>query len=198
MDEQTYAAAAAVCARLAGRLSDDVLGTVRENFAAGEWEPAESALLLNLAYEGVGITEEEQDLIRSVLDDPANPDLDDVPLIEQVPPLRYHFHTAGPAGAPDPARADIVLSTDAPRHGGRRLRRAWREPLEGAQDGALWVYVLQIAEGGDAMSAFSGLSSRLWVVLREKWQLEVVVEGSLLPPYQAAALTAAHQVWAAN
>jgi hypothetical protein len=33
-------------------------------------------------------------------------------------------------------------------------------------------------------------------VLQEKWRLEVVVEGSLLPPYQAAALTAAHQVWA--
>jgi hypothetical protein len=197
MDVQTYAAATAVCARLAGRLSDDALGAVRDHYHGGEPDMAESALLLGLSYEGVGITREEHDLIRSVLDDPDNPDLDDVPLVDEVPPPAYRFSPTGPAGAPDPSRADIVLSTDAPRHGGRRLRRAWREPLDGASDGPTWVYVLQVAAGTDELSAYAGLTSRLWVVLQEKWRLEVVVEGSLLPPYQAAALTAAHQVWAA-
>lgn len=50
-------------------------------------------------------------------------------------------------------------------------------------------------EGTDELKAHSGLTSRLWVALREKWPLEVVVEGRLLPPYQAAALTAATRVW---
>jgi hypothetical protein len=194
MDVKTYAAVTDVCARLAGRLSDDALRSVREDYSGGEPGLAEATLLLSLAYEGVGITREEHDLIRSTLDDPDNPYLADVPIVDAVPPLRYSFSPTGPAGAPDPSRADIVLSTDAPRHGGRRLRRAWREPLEGAQDGAAWVYVLQVAAGTDELSAYAGLASRLWVVLQEKWPLEVVVEGRPLPPYQAAALTAAHQV----
>jgi len=197
MDVQTYAAVASLCARFAGRLSDDVLGAVRDHYAGGEPELAEQALLLGLAFESVGNTREEHDLIRSVLDDPDNPDLDGVAIIDAAPPVPYRFSSAGPADAPDPSRADIVLSTDAPRHGGRRLRRAWREPLDGAPDGATWLYVLQVTAGTDELSAYSGLTSRLWVVLQEKWPLEVVVEGSLLPPYQAAALTAAHQVWAA-
>ncbi|MEV6232633.1 hypothetical protein AB0L88_32700 [Saccharopolyspora shandongensis] len=197
MDAKTYAAVTDVCARLAGRLSDDTLGVVRDQYAAGESDLAESTLLLNLEGEGVGITREEQDLIRSTLDDPGNPDLDDVPVIDAMPPLQYRFSPAGPAEAPDPSRADIVLSTDAPRHGGHRLRRAWREPLAGAQDAAAWVYVLQVSEGTDQLSAYAGLSSRLWVALKEKWPLEVVVEGKQLPQYQAAALTAAHQIWSA-
>lgn len=121
-----------------------------------------------------------------------------MPVVDEVA-LLYRFSPTDPAGAPDPNRADIVLSADAPRHG-RRLRRAWREPLDGARDGATWVYVPQVAEGTDELKSYSGLVSRLWVVLKEKWGLEVlevVVEGSLLPPYQAAVLTAAHQVWTA-
>ncbi|CRK57935.1 hypothetical protein [Alloactinosynnema sp. L-07] len=196
MDVQTYASVTTVCARLAGRLSDDTLGTVREHYAAGEWDLADGTLLLNLAYEGVGITPEEQSLIRSFLGDPDTPDLLSVPVIPEAH-LTYSFTPTAPTGSPDPTRADIVLSTDAPRHGGNRLRRTWRTPKEGAHDGATWVYVLQVAEGTDELKAFSGLTSRLWVALQEKWGLEVVVEGTLLPPYQAAALTAARQIWPA-
>ncbi|MPZ80366.1 MAG: hypothetical protein GEV28_08210 [Actinophytocola sp.] len=197
MDVRTYATIAGVCARLAGRLSDDIVGTVREHYYAGERELAESTLLLSLAYEGVGVTREEHDLIRGMLEDPDNPDLDDVAILDTAPPQLYRFVPAGPATAPDPSRADAVLSADAHRHGGRRLRRAWRDPLDGAPNGPTWMYVLQVAAGTDELGAYSGLTSRLWVVLQEKWQLEVVVEGDLLPPYQAAALTAAHQVWTA-
>ncbi|TDV57228.1 hypothetical protein [Actinophytocola oryzae] len=195
MDVQTYATASTVCALLAGRLSDDTLGAARDHYSGGESELAESALLLGLAFEGVGITREEQELIRASLEEPDNPDLDDVAVIDSVPPLTYRFSPTAPPSAPDPSRADVVLSTDAPRHGGRRLRRVWREPLPGARDGATWLYVLQVAPGTDELGAYSALTSRLWVVLQEKWALEVVVEGSLLPPYQAAALTAARQIW---
>ncbi|RAS70207.1 hypothetical protein C8D87_101507 [Lentzea atacamensis] len=84
-----------------------------------------------------------------------------------------------------------MLSADAARHGGRRLRRAWREP----PDGAKRVYVLQVAEGANLLGAFAGLSGRLWVVLQERWPLEVVAEGKPLPPCQAAAVTVAPQIW---
>ena len=67
----------------------------------------------------------------------------------------------------------------------------------GAPDSSKWVYVLQVAEGANLLGAFAGLSGRLWVVLREKWPLEVVVEGQALPPYQAATVTVAPQIWSA-
>jgi hypothetical protein len=197
MDGQTYAAAASVCACLAGRLSDEALGAVRDHYVGGEPELAESALLLGLAHEGVAITREEQDLIRATPDDPDNPDLDDVPLTDEPPDLVYRFHASGPAHAPDPTHADATLSAAAPHHGGRRLCRAWREPLPGAQNRATWLYVLTVSADADALAAFAGLTSRLWVALQVSWRLEVVVDGHDVPPYQAAAMAAAHEVWSA-
>jgi hypothetical protein len=195
MDVKTYAAVIAVCRRLAGRLSDDTLDAIRVYYFAGEPELAESTLLLSLAYEGVGITHEERYLIRSILDDPDKPDLAAVPIVDAEPPLRYRFGSTGPAYAPDPSKADIVLSTEAPRHGGRILRRAWREPLACVPEAAAWLYVLQVAADMDELGAYSGLSSRLRVIVKEEWPLEVVAEGAPLPPYQAAALVAGHQIW---
>ena len=195
MDVQTNAVVAAVCARLAGRLSDDVLDAVRDHYSVGETEIAESALLLGLALEGVAITLGEQDLIRATLYDPGNPDLDDVPVTGEVPPPTYRFHATGPVTAPDPSRADEVLAAEATAHGGRVLHRAWREPLDGARDGATWTYVLTVGPEADVLSARSGLASRLWVELAQRWLVEVVTEGADLPPYQAAALAAAVQVW---
>ena len=196
MDVQTNAAVAAVCARLTGRLSDDVLDAVRDHYSVGETEIAESALLLGLALEGVAITLEEQDLIRATLYDPDNPDLDDVPVTGEVPPPAYRFHATGPATAPDPSRADEVLAAEAAAtHGGLRLHRTWREPLDGARDGATWTYVLEVGQETDVLSARSGLASRLWVELEQRWPVEVVTEGTDLPPYQAAALAAAAKVW---
>ncbi|MFE9694565.1 hypothetical protein [Micromonospora sp. NPDC005806] len=197
MDAKTYATITEVCARLAGRLSDDVLGTVREHYAAGEWYLADGTLLGNLAYQGVGITREEQDLIRSFLYEPDTPDLLDVPVIAEAPPLAYRFSPRGPAGAPDPSRADSLLPAYAMREGAQRLHRAWRDPLDGAPDGATWVYVVRVAEGADELKTFSGLTAVLWTDLREKWPLEVVAEDAALAPYQAAALAAAHPVWTA-
>ncbi|MGI5498753.1 hypothetical protein [Lentzea sp. CA-135723] len=195
MDAKTYATVTDVCARLAGRLEDDTLRSVREDYFGGEPAQAETTLLMSMAYENIGLTTEERDLIASTLDDPDSPDLAAVPTIPEVPPVPYRFTATAPPGAPDPSKADIILSTDAPRHGGHRLRRAWREPLDGAPDLAKWVYVLQTSESANLLGAFSGLSGRLWVVLKEKWPLEVVVEGRLLPPYQAAAVTVAPPIW---
>jgi len=195
MDVQTYATVTDLCARLAGRLEDDTLRSVREDYFGGELGQAEATLLMSMAFENIGITQEEHDLIGSTLDDPDSADLAAVPIIAEVPPLPYRFSANAPAGAPDPSKADIVLSADAARHGGRRLRRVWREALDGAPDSSKWVYVLQVAEGANLLGAFAGLSGRLWVVLQEKWPLEVVVEGRPLPPYQAAAVTVAPQIW---
>ncbi|MFS8097053.1 hypothetical protein LFM09_07910 [Lentzea alba] len=195
MDVKTYATVTDLCARLAGRLTDDTLRSVREDYSGGESAQAEATLLLTMQYESIGLTQEEHDLIESTLDEDNVQDLAGVPIIDEVPPVAYRFSAQAPAGAPDPSKADIVLSADAARHGGRRLRRVWREPLDGAPDGAKWVYVLQVAEGANLLGAFAGLSGRLWVVLKEKWPLEVVVEGKPLPPYQAAAVTVAPQIW---
>lgn len=194
MDTKTYAAITEMCARLAGRLPDEPLSALRDQYAAGEWAIGDDTLLLSLAFQHVGITREEQDLIRSFLSDPDNPDLLDVPVIDQVPAPPYHFSGTGPANAPDPAPADRLLAGEAPRHGGHRLYRAWRSPLDWAPDGPTWVYVLRVVEGADELKTHSGLTAKLWTSLREKWQLEVVADGSPLTPYQAAALAAAHPV----
>ncbi len=90
-----------VCGLLAGRLSDDTQGTVREHYAAGEWGLADGTLLLNLAYEDVGITSDERDLIRSFLADPDIPDLLAVPVTDEVRPL-YRFTQNAPRARPTP------------------------------------------------------------------------------------------------
>jgi hypothetical protein len=187
MDVITYAAVVDVCARLAGRLSDDVLDSIRVHYAVGESYLAEATLLLSLAHEGAGITDHERDLIRSMLDDPDNPELDDVLAVDEVPQI----HRFGPGGTPDP-RADALLAAEAPKHGGRSLHRAWREPHAGSP--ATWVYVVRVAPGTDELLAYSGLSSQLSVELRAPWLVEVVTEGRELLHYQAAALAAAVKV----
>ncbi|KKK05823.1 hypothetical protein [Micromonospora sp. HK10] len=197
MDAKTYAAVTEVCARLAGRLPDDTLSTLREHYAAGEWDLADGTLLLNLAYEHVAVTREELDLIRSFLGDPDSPELNSLLVVAEAPLPAYQFSPGGPAGAADPSRADHLLAAEARGFGGQGLRRAWRTPFDGAPDGAAWVYVVPLAGDADELKAFSGLSSRLWSTLREKWPIEVVGEGRSLPPYQAAALAAARPVPAA-
>ncbi|MFJ8958139.1 hypothetical protein ACIRG5_02065 [Lentzea sp. NPDC102401] len=193
MDVQTYATVTDLCARFAGRLEDDVLRSVREDYFGGEPAQAEAALLLTMAHENIGITQEEHDLVRSTLDDPHSSDLAAVRIIAAVPPVPYRFSPCGPADAPDPSRADRVLADEAARYGGRVLRRAWREPLAGAPDVAKWTYLLEVSDA-DVLGVFAGLSGRLWVTLREKWPLEVV--GTRLSPYQAAA-SLAPRIWVA-
>jgi len=187
MDVITYAAVVDVCARLAGRLSDDVLDSIRVHYAVGEGYLAESTLLLSLVPESAGITSEERDLIRRILEDPDHPELDDVLAVDEVPQV----HRFGPGGAPD-LRADALLAAEAPKHGSRSLHRAWREPHGGSP--ATWVYVVRVAPGTDELLAYSGLSSRLSVELRAPWLVEVVTEGRDLLPYQAAALAAAVEI----
>lgn len=195
MDAKMYATITDLCGRLAGRLSDAQLGAVRGHYAVGEEVIAESALVAGLAYERVGVTPEELDLIRVILDNPNDPDLDAVPIIDALPPLAYRFSPTGPVGAPDPSSADVLLSTEAPLQGGRHLYRAWRDPIDGAPDGAAWAYVLQVTPGTDELLAYSGLDSQLVVTLRETWPIEVVTEGVPMYPYQAAVLATAQRIW---
>ncbi|WP_026423466.1 hypothetical protein [Actinokineospora inagensis] len=197
MDQVQYTTAAEVCRRLAGRLSDDVIGVVQSQLFAGEDELARAALLLNLRHEGVGVTAEETELIRTLLDDPQDPELTELTAVDTAPPPAYRFSPTGPADAPDPSGADRVIAGEAAASGGRRVRRAWREPLPEAANPATWVYLVQVVPGSDELRAHSAITSRLWVTRQEKWPVEVVVEGRLLPAYQAAAVTAAHQIWAA-
>ena len=109
MDVKTYATVTDVCARLAGRLADDTLRSVREDYFGGEPAQAEATLLLSMAYENIGITAEERDLIASTLDDPNSDDLAAVPSIDDVPPVPYRFSAQAPASAPD-ASSTISLT----------------------------------------------------------------------------------------
>jgi hypothetical protein len=197
MDVKTYATIVDLSGRFAGRLSDTVLDAVRTHYYAGEEVIAESALLLGLAFEGVGVTQEEHDLVRSILDDQDNPDLDAVTVIDEVPAPAYRFGPTAPPDAPNPARADEVLAAEASKHSANRLLRTWREPLNGSHGGPLWMYLPVITPDGDELRAYSGISSRLWVTLHEKWQIEPVTEGRVLPPYLSAAVSGSIAVWLA-
>ncbi|GLZ37564.1 hypothetical protein [Actinokineospora sp. NBRC 105648] len=197
MDTKQYATATEVCRRLAGRLSDDVVSVVQSQIFAGEDELALSSLLLNLQYEGVAVTADEAEMIRTLLEDPQDPELAAVQVTAAVPPPAYRFTPTAPADAPDAGGADQVVIAESALVGGRRVRRAWREPLPEAANPATWVYLVQVAPDVDELRAYSAISSQLWVHRQEKWPVEVVVEGRLLPPYQAAAVTAAHQIWSA-
>ncbi|SDC87629.1 hypothetical protein [Actinokineospora iranica] len=195
MDQQHFATATEVCRRLSGRLSDDVVSVVQSQFFAGETEIALSALLLNLHYEGVAVTGDEAALIRALL--PDGEDLSGIPVADMPPPLAYRFSPTAPDDAPNPAAADEVVAAEAALLGARRVRRAWREPLPEAANPPTWVYLVQVGAGVSELRAHNAITSRLWVRNQEKWPVEVVVEGTLLPPYQAAAVTAAQQIWAA-
>ncbi|GAA2784724.1 hypothetical protein [Crossiella cryophila] len=195
MDVLTYARVLEVCARLAGRLSDDTLDAIRTHYHAGEPDLADATLLLTLAYHEVGITEEERDLIRSALPDPDSQDLAAVPAVATIPPPRHHFTPTAPAAAPDPAPSDTLLATEAAHHNALALSRTWRDPLPGVRDSGTWIYVLRLPPTTDPLHAYAALSSQLWAVLRETWPLEVLVEGIPNPPYQTAALSAATQIW---
>jgi hypothetical protein len=187
-----YAALTEACALLAGRLPDDSLSSVRDFYAAGEWQLGDDTLLMGLAYYGVGITDAERELLRSFLGDPYGADLNAVPALAEVPPIPYRF---SPAGGPDPAAVDAFLTAEAARRGYLRLYRAWREPLPGAPDGATWVYLVRVPEGTDELKAHSGLGAQLRAHVRAEWWLEVIAEGAPATPYQGAALAAAHPVW---
>ncbi|MGO1051452.1 hypothetical protein [Crossiella sp. CA198] len=195
MDVLTYARVLEVCARLAGRLSDDTLDAIRTHYHAGEPGLADATLLVTLAYHEVGITEEERDLIRSALPDPDSPDLAAVPALATIPSPRHHFTPTAPAAAPDPAPADTLLATEAAQHHAVELGRTWRDPLPGVRGPGTWVYVLRVTPTADPLHAYAALTSQLWLVLRETWPLEVLIEGIPTPPYQTAALAATTQVW---
>jgi hypothetical protein len=197
VDAKSYAAVTEVCARLAGRLPDSTLGAVRGLYAGGEWGMGDDALLLSLAYDHIGVTSEERDLIRSFLWDPDNPDLHDVPIVDHAPPVSYRFTPTGPAGAPDPGRVDSFLATDAPRRHALTLHRCWRSPLDGAPEAATWLYVLRVTDGTDELKAHSGVTSKLWTQFELKWPVEVLAEGAPVLTYQAAALAGAQLIWAA-
>ncbi|WP_424183475.1 hypothetical protein ACOBQX_15880 [Actinokineospora sp. G85] len=190
-----HVAVAEVTRRLSGRLSDDAVGAVAAQFAAGEVELASSALLLGLVAEQVAVTAAEAVLIRGIVDDPNDPVFAEVPHADLAPPPAHRFSPTGPPEAPDPAGADHVLAAEAALVGARRVRRAWREPLPDAPHPPAWVYLVQVAPEVDELRATAALRAKLWVRRQEKWPIEVVADGGLLPPYHAAAVTAARQIW---
>ncbi|OLR90928.1 hypothetical protein [Actinokineospora bangkokensis] len=200
MDVAHHATATEVARRLSGRLSDEVVAVVQSWFAAGEHGLAVAALVLNLQAEGVAVTTQEAALVRALAaEDPSTADLAraDLALADLAPPPAYRFSPTGPPEAPDPTPVDRVLAAEAPPLGARRVRRAWRDPLPEAPNRPTWVHLVQVAAGVDELSVLGTLAARVWVRTQQRWPLDVIADGGLLPPYHAAAVTAAQQVWAA-
>jgi hypothetical protein len=194
MDVLRYANAEYLFRRMAGRLSDDVLSTVQEDFAAGEEQMAMSILLLNAHYQGVAITPGEVELCRSLLDDPADPDLLQVTVVDPLPPPDYRFSPTAPAGAPDPARVDEAIVGLAARVGVLGVRRSWRAPGPAGPNPARWIYLVRVAPGTDRLRAYSSIAAELSIELRDKSPVTVLADGAELTPYLAAAAAASHVV----
>lgn len=193
MDVTTYAAATALCGRLAGRLSDPVLEAVRVYYFVGEDELADSSLLLGLAAEGVQISPAERDLIRSVVADPDAAELAGLHVVDEPAVPVHDFRREAPPAAPDPARADDVLAAEAGRHRVLSLHRTWRGP--GGDPGAgTWVYLAVADDDADVLGVHSALSSRLGATLRLAWPVEVLTAGGEPTSYQRRALAGAVEV----
>jgi hypothetical protein len=194
MDVVQYANAEYLCALLTGRLSDDIMDVVQGHFAGGEDQLAITALVLSLPDQRVAITPEELELCRSLLDDPADPDLLQVTVVDSLPLPDYGFSPTAPDGAPDPARVDEVITGLAARVGAHDVRRTWRAPGPAGPNPASWIYLVRVTPDRDRLQVFSSITSDLWIQLRYKSPVTVLAVGSELPPYLAAADAASHSV----
>ncbi|MBM7775592.1 hypothetical protein JOD54_005796 [Actinokineospora baliensis] len=164
-----------VLRRLAGRLPDDDLAVLRSTLGAGELADLERTLLFALADNGVGLHDEERELLA------GEGVRVDSPIIADLPPPT----PADTRFEPEPVAStvdDQLRVTTAAYPGVRRVLRARR-----VVDHEL-VYVVELARGSvaGAQSALHwGMDGAL---------LEVVLAGERLPPYQAAALAAGVEV----
>ncbi|WP_280358700.1 hypothetical protein [Nocardia otitidiscaviarum] len=155
--------------RLAGRLPDADLATLRSLLAARELEDLERSLIHKISYYGIELTPPE----RAIL-----PGVDAGPMPGRTVPTP-RFAAADPDGSP--AENDL-LNRAVGRPGLRRIVKARRLP--GAER---VLYVVVCAAGTDV--------SRLQNALEVDALVEVVAEDEQLPPYQAAALAAGRQLW---
>ncbi|MGW0480624.1 hypothetical protein [Nonomuraea sp. NPDC003214] len=190
MDVTRYTNATVLCRRLAGRLSDVVLESVRVYYFVGEDGLADDTLLVNLVIEEVQIDPAERDLLRAVVGDPNAPEIDRLRVVDKPASRTHDFRRTAPPSAPDPSRADDLLATEAERQRVHGLYRTWRSSADSAEAGT-WLYVALVDDTADELRVHSALSSMLGTALGLAWPIEVTTAQGEPHSYQHRALAGA-------
>ncbi|WP_280267336.1 hypothetical protein [Nocardia wallacei] len=156
--------------RLAGRLPDGELATLRSLLAARELEDLERSLTHKVTYYGIDLTRPERVL---------PPGVDTGPVLGCAD-LAPFFSAADPDGLP--AETDLLARVS----GQPGLRRIVKARRLGTPEAVLYVVVC--AAGTDVSRLQNGLDVDAVLV-------EVVAEDEPLPPYHVAALAVGRQLW---
>jgi len=137
----------------------------------------------------VPLTDFERALLVAVAD-PDPGEIDEIPRVAEISP-NHSFD--GGDGAPDATGTDarlIAWLNHLPA--ARRLSRAWRRPPHAAAAGqATWLYLLELAPGGDIAT----VQNQVPIGDATHGDVEVYRMGARLPQYHVEALRAARAVW---
>jgi hypothetical protein len=194
MTDRAYEDAAVLLLRqLTGRLADDTVDPLWSYLGAGEYEMFEDMLFGQLETERVGLTGEEVELFRSLLDNPQDARLTQLPPLNELP--QYEF-TAPPDDSSTSAADAVAREWAAAQPKPVRVLRAWRQPANAAAHAKPgWVYVVVVPPKAPVKRARSELAAKLMVRKVGSWPVEPVVAGERPPDYQRSALQAGKQVW---
>lgn len=179
------AAAVELLRRLAGRIPDDTLRTLREQLAAWMWDWLTGSLVGCLTDARIALDDSE----RALLDQIAGPGAaGKIPETDIEFPA-YRFSSEGP----EPAEEEKwLVRTVSSLPVGRRLSAAYRRPAnEAALPVATWVYLVEVDPGAD----IAHLQSQLVLGDATHGVVEVYPSSKTLPPYHVEALHAARAVW---
>ena len=171
--------------RLAGRIPDDVLATLREQLAAWMWDWLTGSLVGYLTDGRIALDDTE----RTLLDQIAGPGAAVKIPESDIEFPAYQFSEEGPK----PAEEEHWLVETVPSlPAARRLSGAYRRPAnETAIPLATWVYLVEVDPGADV----AHLQSQLVLGDATHGVVEVYAYGETLPPYHVEALHAARAVW---
>lgn len=171
--------------RLAGRIPDGVLATLREQLAAWMWDWLAGTLVGHLTDAPIVLDAVE----RALLDQLAGPGTAaKIPETDTGLPA-YQFSSDGP----EPAEEEQwLVRTVASLPAARRLSAAYRSPAnEAALPVPTWVYLVETEPGADV----AHLQSQLVLGDPARGVVEVYPTDATLPPYHVEALLAARAVW---
>jgi hypothetical protein len=175
----------ALLRRLAGRIPDDELASLRTSLGAGELDELEWSLVYLLRDGAVWLDEAELALLPMARTQPDNPFVANLPRTGDPTP-EYRFEPAD-ASADD----DRLLGPAGSTPTLRRVVKARRIPVNDVAAGPdKVIYVAEFAASENIARQQVGLDWGLGGAL-----FEAVIEGEELPPYQAAALAAGQPIW---
>ncbi|WP_431977488.1 hypothetical protein [Micromonospora haikouensis] len=206
---------------LAGRLPDEVVARCRAWLADGRTPQAARAVVLAASAHQVGITGVEAALLAAALADGGEDarTVDGVGRVDRAAAPAYGMAPTGPDvlaehGDEIPFRMDLSVRHDVP--GGpdamdgaavrwcaadgraHALWRSWRYPAEGTPQGpARRLYLVQAREEAGLAAVAADLQAALAAAGEAHPQVEVFVEGEVLPAYQQRALGFSALLWTA-